>query len=315
MNRILELAMFTATIAIGMLTSWSGRHEVAVADDPPPPAANQDQKTVSKPAGARGANADNFRAADPGPGLFNAVRALNDKIGKLQIDILGDRQVEPPEGRSLAPLTVDEVVKSLRNWDREKTPVDDAVFQIYQKIAESKTLPPRAELCVRTQWIDPDPNDKYQYQVLLVDLDVMTGGNAGYTYRIRDQRLGQRVALRPRPGYEWIVGPQPPLRSNRALTNNGLVYLMEEDRSGALVVIVTRPIKTAIKILRVVAFDAQGNGHAVLGTRLASLEVNTEKESVIERFRLDPEKLPRGEVQYVGFEATAIDVANDVGPK
>src|SRR5207245_2593223 len=113
-------------------------------------------------------------------------------------------------------------------------------------------------------------------------LTVMTGPIRGHIHRIREQRLGQRIALRPRRGYEWIVHPQPPLPGNQALVNGGLVYLMEEDRDGALIVIVTRPIKSDVMDLRVMAFDDQGNGYEIRGRRLASLNVDTKTESVIE---------------------------------
>jgi hypothetical protein len=262
------------------------------------------QNPASGGSAASGRGATKARPAERPPGLVDAARTVNEAITKLQFESIGDRQIPRPEGREIVPVTVNEIVTAIRNWDRKNLQVDDNVFQVYQKIAETKELPPDAELSAHTQWWDADRTDKREYRVLWIDLTVKTGQFAGYTFRIRDQRVGQRVALRPQAGFNWVVEPQPPLRPGRALVNRGLVYLMEEDHDGALIVIVNRRTNTAIKEVRVVAFDDQGNGHVALGNRLADFEVNTDVESVIERYRLDPQKLPRGNVKFVGFEGS-----------
>ncbi|HEY2250553.1 MAG TPA: hypothetical protein VGH74_05815 [Planctomycetaceae bacterium] len=98
------------------------------------------------------------------------------------------------------------------------------------------------------------------------------------------------------------------------MANGGLVYLMEEDRHGALIVIATPPYNFGVTELRVAAFDKEGNRHDLPGREMARFNVDTENESVIERFRLDPQKLARDKVEFVGFEASVAAEKNPVAP-
>ncbi len=90
-------------------------------------------RVAPKPSGALGKNAANL--ADNAAGsLTEAVWLINVQAAKL------------PEGRAQKPLTEDEVVKAIRDLDREKPRLSDAKYQELQQIAETHRLPKNAYL-------------------------------------------------------------------------------------------------------------------------------------------------------------------------
>src|SRR5207248_1307054 len=94
---------------------------------------------------------------------------------------------------------------------RKKRPVADETYRIYERIAETKVLPPKSRLHFWTQWLGSDPNDKFEYRVWNIGLNVSTGENTGHGLAIRHLVLDRRIALRPSPRHSWIIDPRPPL--------------------------------------------------------------------------------------------------------
>jgi hypothetical protein len=124
---------------------------------------------------AADANAKIDDAATP---LADAVRAFNAEAA------------ENPIGKTQPPLTEDEVIAALRGILRELTPMTDEVYNAYQKIAETRTLPPRATLHFTIDWV---PRlEGFHFTVWWADLSIMTGKHAGYNYRLRDCKISSR---------------------------------------------------------------------------------------------------------------------------
>lgn len=106
--------------------------------------------------------------------LASAVEQFN---REAQSDTIGKRQ---------PALTEAEIVAAIRGWIREQIPVSDEIYLTYQKIAETKQLPKDATLSFTTRWTG---YRAYDFNVWWVDLEVMTGPNSGYGFRIRDQKI------------------------------------------------------------------------------------------------------------------------------
>src|SRR6202044_546674 len=98
-----------------------------------------------------------------------------------------------------------EGVAAIRNWDREKHPISDEKFHLFERIAETKTLPPHARLQEHDQWF---LEGNQEHRVVRIKLDAMTGKNQGYSFAIRQEDVGQRFGHAPRPGYEWAHSPE-----------------------------------------------------------------------------------------------------------
>lgn len=116
------------------------------------------------------------RAAGQEVTLARAVREFNEQAKK------------DPVGKDQPALTEEEAVAAIRGWIRDRFPADDPVYAAYQKIANTGALPPGAQLSFTTRWQFKD----YEFDVWWVDLSVPVGKGAGYTYRLRDQKLGSR---------------------------------------------------------------------------------------------------------------------------
>jgi hypothetical protein len=116
-------------------------------------------------------------AADQPRPLADAVADFNARAAKNEI------------GRMQLPLTDAEVAAAIRGWIRDRTPVDDATYQVFQTIAATGTLPARANLRFTTRWTG---YNGYDFDVWWIDLTVMKGERAGYTFRIRDQKIASR---------------------------------------------------------------------------------------------------------------------------
>jgi thiol-disulfide isomerase/thioredoxin len=227
--------------------------------------------------------------------LDEAVKELNRKTENGYFDREGWRQPPLAKNRRPKAVTVDEVAAAIRNWDRKKVPVTDETYQIFQRIAGSKALPPGSRLSTGDEWRRPGGKDKYEYRVWRVQLDVMTGKDTGYSFVVREERLDRRIALLPAEGYSWV---EAPFRVSPGYSRL-LVIAVEDDKDGALLVTVAWPHKTAFHDLRVVAFDGDGNRH--LPARQPRWG-GTTPDLAMFRFRLDPKQLPASRVEYIGIE-------------
>ena len=109
--------------------------------------------------------------------LARAVRDFNEKAA---LD---------PIGRNQPKLTIDEVVAAIRGWIRKRHPVSDDVYQAYQDIAETQTLPDGAKLRFTKSWVG---YREFAFDVWWIDLWLPTEKNLGYNFRLRDQKLRSR---------------------------------------------------------------------------------------------------------------------------
>ena len=109
---------------------------------------------------------------------------------KKSVADFNQKSLADPIGKSQPPLTEDEVVAAIRGWIPEHTPgVTDDVYNQFQKIAESNELPEGAELSFCPGW---SGYRGYSFKVWWIDLSIKTSGSAGYTFRIRDQKISSR---------------------------------------------------------------------------------------------------------------------------
>jgi hypothetical protein len=108
------------------------------------------------------------------PTLADAVKEFNQRAQK------------DATGKDQPALTEDEVVAAIRGWIRERVPATDEVYKVYQTIADTKKLPEGATLTFTTQW---SGFNQHAFDVWWVDLNIKTGADTGYTFRIRDQKL------------------------------------------------------------------------------------------------------------------------------
>jgi thiol-disulfide isomerase/thioredoxin len=256
-----------------------------------------------QPAGAPGPAAEEKekRTPDSAVPLREAVEELNRRINKMNFGQEFPRQPALARARWPKPVTVEEVVSAIRNWDRKQFPVEDTTYQIFKRIANSKALPPRARLGFLDQWglgQRPDTNDKYEYRVCYITLDVMTGKGTGYSFGVRHERLDRRIALRPAPGYSWLVGPVP-ASPRGSYQSRLLVFALDDDKETALLITVAYTKKGGVHDLRAVAFDKDGNRYLMAHQRGWG---NGNSELALLRFRLNPKKLPAALAKYVGIE-------------
>jgi hypothetical protein len=105
-------------------------------------------------------------------GAFN-VRAAEDKIGKDQ-----------------PPLTMEEALAAIRWWrfDRKKAPVEDSEFEDFQRIAETRVLPPGAAIEVIRGF---QPTNEIEFTAWSVRIRMPRGGGS-YAYAIRERMISWR---------------------------------------------------------------------------------------------------------------------------
>jgi len=138
---------------------------------------------------------------DARPSLLDAIKALNTKASS---DLVGKDET---------PLTEPEVIAVIRAAERPKdTAVTDKLFDAFKKIAETKQLPPGAELeAVGGIW---DPGTSFVYDVwwVRVRMPKESGGTYGFAIRerlIRSRTLQEELARleteRPGKGEPAIV--------------------------------------------------------------------------------------------------------------
>lgn len=202
-----------------------------------------------------------------------------------------------PEGHP-TQLTVDEVIDAIRGWDRQKKHVDDKTYLIYRRIAETRSLPPGAELSGGApQWFRYGKEDKHEYWVWWIDLSVTTDERTGYGFRIRDQRLGRRVAMLPRTGRSWLIEP-------RELKREGWfgeqICHVEQDQDGVwdFIVAYSGQPKNEVVSVELVVLDETGEIRTSIPLRgLGALD-----GVVMVRARFDPRKFPNARYSCFAVE-------------
>jgi hypothetical protein len=89
-------------------------------------------------------------------------------------------------GKDQPALTEDEVIAAIRGWIRERSPATDEVYKVYQTIADTRKLPEGAALRFTTKW---SGFNNHEFDVWWIDLEIKTGADTVYVFRIRDQKL------------------------------------------------------------------------------------------------------------------------------
>jgi RNA polymerase sigma factor (sigma-70 family) len=130
--------------------------------------------------------------------LSDAIKALNTKAA------------HNPIGKDETPITEPEVIAAIRAAKRpEDSAVTDKLFDAFKKIAETKQMPPGAELqAVGGVW---DPGTAFVYDVWWVRLQMPKEANGTYSFVIRERFIRSRTLqeeidqLEPKPGEEQPV--------------------------------------------------------------------------------------------------------------
>ena len=106
------------------------------------------------------------------------------------IKAFNERYSSHPIGKDQPPLTEDEVVAAIRWWGtkRNNAPVTEAEFHEFQKIADTRMLPEKAEFELLTSF---RPADQLEFDAWSVRIR-MPGGRGTYAYVIRDRWIRSR---------------------------------------------------------------------------------------------------------------------------
>ena len=138
------------------------------------------------------ANADNSRLAGA---EFTETTSLSDAVERFNAQVNRISKI----GRAQPPLTVDEIVASIRAWDRKRNPIEPGLLAVFDRIAESKSLPADSALMFTSGWV---PNQEYEFTVWWVDIYLYyprpdrDDSKFVYIHRIRDRTISSR----PRQG-------------------------------------------------------------------------------------------------------------------
>jgi hypothetical protein len=101
------------------------------------------------------------------------------------VEMFNSRADEDPIGALQEPLTTDEVVAAIRLWDRKRSRIEDATWNVFLRIADERIMPDNASL----KFISECKNcNGYDCDVWWIDLQVGEGAR-GYSYRIRDRKI------------------------------------------------------------------------------------------------------------------------------
>lgn len=221
--------------------------------------------------------------------LHDAVEAFNLKLSEFA----KSGQHKARNSAAFNPLTEDEVVAAIGNWDRAKYPVPDSTHRLYAEIGKTRKLPPHSQLEVNDQWFS---RDKHEARMCQIKLEVMTGKNQGYSFVIREAEIERRP--RARPGYHWVQSPQQrdPTTGWTGWLDGSLKVSFDETDERALIVTVNRSYQVAG--VQVVAIDEQNQVHD-----FEHRAVGAYSRFLADQFRLDFNDLPRERVKYIGVEA------------
>jgi thiol-disulfide isomerase/thioredoxin len=236
--------------------------------------------------------------------LDQAVEALNRKIEQFSKNYAAAIEKSGRPKTAVPLLTVEEVVATIRNWDRTKKPVADESYRIYDKIAKTRILPPHSQLELNDQWFERGSKEQ---RFLQIRLEAMTGKDRGDGFVIREHELDQRPVWRPRPGYRWLSRPQPrdPDRGWVSWFNDAVRVEFDNNESDGLVVIVNRSYD--ILSLQVVALDENEKRYDFDCRALGAYGT-----FLTERFRLDYDALPREKIKYIGIEAVTREALGSI---
>jgi thiol-disulfide isomerase/thioredoxin len=254
--------------------------------------------------------------------LKDAVAAVNKEAVERLTNDSRVKEQNLSEDQLPEPLTVEEVVAALRSWKPERSKDPKVVSSIFEKIVETEVLPPRARLGCHLQWFGHDEHgkedDKYDYLVWRFELDVYTSETTGYLLVIRRQILGRRIAMRPTPGYWWVVKPHSvspvPSTPTHLWGKNvrNFRFVVDEAPDGSLLVTaawvpewISRGPEFAEEVpdVRAVAFDESGNRHFLDRDYIGHHHSSPGGTLRMARCRLDPNQLAVSEVRHLGFEA------------
>jgi thiol-disulfide isomerase/thioredoxin len=235
--------------------------------------------------------------------LAEAVASFNTKATE-RLSKRGRLEIPEDRGSEPSPLTVEEVVRAIREW---KPKIDDKdvrenVRLIFRRIADTGVLPKGAEIGFALQWVYE--SGEFENLMWWIDLSVMTGENTGCQLRVRGENLGHRIALPPDANHFWIVDPHAvTLPPPGGWNIKGILFVVDQDEHESLTITacwVPRWISRHVPPhdLRFVAFDEKANRHP-----MAEQVIGVHEELIMSRFRLDPGRLPASQVRYVGVEA------------
>ena len=231
--------------------------------------------------------------------LSTAVAELNEKLAAYPFDKARTRTRALSEEELPHPVTVEEVVTAIQGWDRGKHPISDHDHRLFQDIAATKTLPPKAKLGFSVAWRHTDPDSKVEARELGVDLSVMTGERTGYDFRIRNQQLDQRPYLELSAGYTWIVAPRPAKPSDG--NTGGVVFTIVDDPNHAFHALASTIDDDRVKELEGVVFDSAGNRHELIKNR-----VGRHENMKMLRFRLDEKPLNGHGIKFFAIEGLTV---------
>ena len=127
-------------------------------------------------------------APDDQAALADIESALITELAEA-VKEFNERAQKNPTGKTQPALSEDEAVAAIRGWIREQAPATDDVYKSYQVIADTKKLPEGATLTFTTMW---SPFNGQEFDVWWVNLNLKTGPNTGFTFRLRDQKLRYR---------------------------------------------------------------------------------------------------------------------------
>ena len=227
--------------------------------------------------------------------LDQAVEALNQQMAKHPSHKVWASEDSAQAKAALAPLTVEEVVATIRDWDRTKKPVADESYRIYDKIAKTRILPPHSQLELNDQWFE---RGNHEQRLLQIRLEAMTGKDRGDGFVIREHEFDRRPIWKASPGFQWLRHPQPkhPVDGWVSWFDNTVRVVIDDSDSNALVVTVNRSYD--ILGLQVVALDENDIRYDFDCRALGAYGT-----FLTERFRLDYSVLPREKIKYLGIEA------------
>ncbi|QDT21923.1 hypothetical protein [Gimesia chilikensis] len=145
---------------------------------------------------------------------FSETTDLSDAVERFNAQVNRISKV----GRAQPPLTVDEIVASIRAWDRKQNPIDPGLLAVFHQIAETQTLPADSAIMFTQGWT---PNGDYEFTVWWVDICLYyprpdrEDSKYVYVHRIRDRTISSRP------------------RQKRIAVDSGLLTLPERERLAA----------------------------------------------------------------------------------
>ena len=111
--------------------------------------------------------------------LADAVKTFNEKALRSRI------------GKVQPPLTEDEVIAAILGWKNEQPKASKAYYDVIQKVAHTRTLPPNANLSFFASYSD---GKGYHFDVWWIDISIEKKVDRfeGYGYRLREKWLRAR---------------------------------------------------------------------------------------------------------------------------